>query len=151
MTVVCFDGKTLAADKQASNGNTKSTVTKIHRVGDLLIGYTGVLGQGLEMVEWIRRGRRIDEFPPSQRVEDDFCCTVVIDGGRILVYERTPYPFVVEDPVYAVGSGRDFAIAAMFCGLSAREAAVVACKFDDSCGMGVDSLDVEPETVIVDA
>ena len=143
MTVLVYDGKTLAADKQATNGGLKRTVTKVFRVGDLAVGFSGDYGQAMEMLDWVRSGRKVEAFPASQR-GDDWCSTLVIDGGRILVYEKSPYPLVIEDPVFASGSGRGFAVAAMYCGLDARRAVAVACQFETGCGMGIDAIDLVP-------
>lgn len=144
MTVLAFDGRTLAADKQATNNGMKRTVTKIFRSGDLVVGFTGAADQAMEMLDWVKSGRKVEAFPKSQR-DSNWCPTLVIDDGRILVYEQTPYPILIEDPVYAGGSGREYAIAAMYCGLDARRAVAVACNFDDGCGMGIDAIDVAPQ------
>ena len=60
---------------------------------------------------------------------------------KCLRYEQTPNPFVVEDKQWAIGSGRDYAIAAMHLGRTAAEAVAVACLFDVSCGMGIDTME----------
>jgi len=143
MTVLAWDGRTLAADKQATNCGLKRAVTKVFRVGDLAVGFSGSYDQAMEMLDWVRSGRKVEAFPATQR-GDNWCSTLVIDGGRILLYERTPYPLLIEDPVFASGSGRDFAIAAMYCGLDARRAVAVACQFETDCGMGIDAIDVVP-------
>ncbi|HOW46123.1 MAG TPA: hypothetical protein P5305_01545 [Rubrivivax sp.] len=140
MTVLAWDGKTLAADKQATSSGMKRTVTKVFRVGELLVGVSGDLAHGLEMVEWVRDGRKPERFPEHQRGEN-WCATLVIEGGRPMLYEDTPYAIINEDPVLAFGSGRDYALAAMFCGMSAAEAVRVACHFDAGCGMGIDAID----------
>ena len=149
MTILAYDGRTLAADKQSTGGGTKHTVTKVFRVGDLIVGFTGETGLAMEMVEWVRRGRAAADFPAAQRKTDDSCELVVIDAGKVLVYERSPYPYTIEDPVYAAGSGRDFALAAMFCGLDARKAVAVACQFNTGCGMGIDAIDIAAPVVTV--
>lgn len=41
MTVIAWDGKTLAADKRVGYGNMHRTTTKIRRVGDALVGCSG--------------------------------------------------------------------------------------------------------------
>jgi hypothetical protein len=50
MTVIVWDGKTLAADKQATQADLKRKVTKIHRLRGHLVGVSG---------DW-DRGRRVD-------------------------------------------------------------------------------------------
>lgn len=144
MTVIAFDGKTVAADKQATFNGFRHTVTKIERHGDMIFGCSGELAQGKEMFQWIMAGCDPATFPKSQRDRDDWATVMVVQGGKVRVYERTPYPFEIEDPVYAIGSGREIAMTAMFLGFDARRAVAVACKLDTGCGMGVDAIDLVP-------
>lgn len=141
MSVICFDGTTLAADKRMCHGTFFSTTTKIYRVGDDLVGFSGDAAQGQAMVAWFRDGAKPEEFPASQTADDDWSPLMVVKrGGIVLRYEKTPYPFPIEDKFVAMGSGRDFAIAAMECGKSAVEAVLLASKFCNGCGNGVDSM-----------
>lgn len=141
MTVIAWDGTTLAADKRAVNNGLPRTVTKIFRLknGDLF-GACGDLSYCLQMLQWAQDGMRADTFPKEQRDKDDWQTCVVIIKGVLHLFERTPYPLVFEDNIYACGSGRDFATAAMHLGKSAREAVEVACLFDTGCGNGIDEL-----------
>lgn len=141
MTVIAFDGSTLAADKQTCYGPLIRTTTKIHRVGDLLVGCAGDTATSVEFVEWVRRGRRADDFPKKQLDDKTSVSAVVIEAdGSISSYDTAPYPIRIEDDQFAIGSGRDFALAAMHLGLSAHDAVEVAAVFDNTCGNGVDTL-----------
>lgn len=141
MTVIAWDGKTLAADKRAVNAGLILTVTKIKRVNDVLVGGTGSPDFIGEMVEWVRAGRETAAFPASQRDKDDWQPFVVIErDGTVSKYERTPYPLRYEDQHFAMGSGRDYAMAALHIGLTAAAAVKVASALDNSCGNGVDTL-----------
>lgn len=145
MTVICWDGTTLAADKRAVNSGLVRTTTKIFRVGDKLCGVAGDFAQGLAMVAWAEGGFKLDEFPESQRDKDEWATFVVIEDGKVLVYERGSHPLRFEDKHFAAGSGRDFALAAMHCGKTAAEAVEIACLFENGCGNGVDTLTLEKE------
>jgi ATP-dependent protease HslVU (ClpYQ) peptidase subunit len=70
-------------------------------------------------------------------------CLIVWDAQGLRYYEDGPIPETVEHGFWAFGSGRDFAIAAMACGKSAREAVEIACQFDTGCGLGVDVMQIE--------
>ena len=142
MTCIAWDGKTLAADKQATNNGLRRTTTKIHRVGSSLVAFSGGLDQGMLMLEWVRGGYVRADFPPSQRDKDDWTPVMVIAPDRVVrVYERTPTPMVFEDRCYAMGSGRDYAMAAMHLGCNAIRAVEVACALDVHCGNGIDVLE----------
>jgi hypothetical protein len=144
VTVIAWDGKTLAADKQGTWNGTKRRVTKIFRVGADLVAFSGEPQFGLAMVQWWRDGGKPEQFPKHQSDKDDWQPFLVIQKQRgrprILRFERTPFPIVLEERTYAMGSGSDFATAAMDCGRTAVGAVRVACKRDNGCGNGIDTL-----------
>ncbi|MFA5898060.1 MAG: hypothetical protein WC829_02985 [Hyphomicrobium sp.] len=142
MSVIAWDGHTLAADKRVSFGTLIGTTTKIFRVGDALCATAGSAGGGEEMLVWFRDGAKASEFPASQR-GDDWAGLMVIRSGEILKYEKSPYPIRLEDKAFAIGCGRDYAIAAMHLGHDARKAVEVAIALDSGCGNGIDTLTLE--------
>lgn len=143
MTVITFDGNTVAADKRASDCGLARTVTKIEKFGASILAMTGNWDHAVELREWYKAGARLDEFTDLLRECDatlivftrkaENCCTVHS-------YSNAPYPMLVEETQCAFGSGRDFAEAAMHLGKTAREAVEIACHFQTDCGNGVDSL-----------
>jgi 20S proteasome alpha/beta subunit len=143
MTVIAWDGKTLAADKRVSQCGIARTTTKIFRIGELLAGSSGVTNEGAEIIEWVRRGRNPEDFPAHFRGEKSECQVLVVENGICKSYDGSPYAVVYEDSFYATGSGRDYAMAAMACGKSAAEAVGIACRFETGCGNGVDVLEAE--------
>lgn len=147
MSVIAWDGTTLAADKRMSNGTLIRTTTKIFRAREALVGYTGDADCGEAMLAWFEAGANKAEFPETQRDKDLWAGLLVIwEDGTIWKYERTPHPLRLPPQQFAVGSGRDFALAAMHLGKSAAEAVEVAIHFDSGCGNGVDVLTHKPET-----
>lgn len=141
MSVIAWDGISLAADKRACVGTMIRTTTKIFRVNRCLVGYAGDAAFGEQVLAWFRAGENVDDFPNHQRDKDDWAGLLVIrPDGRIQKYERTPYPLTFEDTLFAIGCGRDFALAAMYCGKSASEAVELTCSLDNGCGNGVDVL-----------
>lgn len=143
MTIIAWDGKTLAADKQTTNNGHASAVTKIYRVGGALVGFSGDACFAFAMLEWARGGFQPATFPAHQASENDYVGFLVIHpDGRILKYERTAYPIEIEEKTHAMGSGRDYALAALYLGKTAREAVEVACALDINCGKGIDTLEL---------
>lgn len=141
MTCIAWDGKALAADKRTSSNGMVSVVTKIHRIGEVIVGGAGDATFIGAMLEWVREGRDPRAFPAEQRNKDDWQPFLVIEkDGTPSLYERTPHPVRFEQKHVAIGSGREFARAAMFLGKSAREAVEVACALDCGCGNGIDEL-----------
>lgn len=143
MTCIAWDGKTLAADKRVSFGTLIKTTTKIFRVGDSLCALAGDAAGGFEVLSWYRSGANPADFPQAQRDRDNWSGLLVIKRGEILKYEYGPFPVVIEDKTFAVGCGRDFALAAMHLGCDARKAVEVAIALDSACGNGVDVLTMD--------
>lgn len=142
MTCIAWDGFTLAADKRMCFGTMVSVTTKIWRCGDKLIGGAGEYGSVQAMRAWIEAGAAEDKFPEIQR-SDDWAHIIVVDGSGAYVYEKTPHPVRYDQPRITIGSGREFAMAALYLGKNAREAVEVACALDRGCGNGIDTLTLE--------
>ena len=139
MTVIAWDGTTLAADKRAiSGGGICRTVKKIERFGECLLAISGSWDTGIELREWFKQGAVPKDFPDSARKDE--ATLLVIGYGNLATYAAGPYPMPVEDPRYSLGSGRDFAEAAMYLGKTAREAVDIACIFQSDCGNGINEI-----------
>jgi len=141
MTVIAWDGKTLAADKRTSFGGLHATTTKIHRLRDgSLVGGSGGTAVIQEMVAWLDAGADPATFPAAQRTEKESVAMLVVRPDRSLVqYDTTPYPSYIENDKWAIGSGRDYAMAVMFMGHDSELAVRVASALDSTCGNGVDT------------
>lgn len=147
MTIVVWDGRTLAADKRATYSGLARTVTKIRRThkGELL-AFSGDFDMGMALVQWYE-GDGCAERYPNNKNNDGVVKTqlmVIRLDGTVCYYEREPIPMVFTDKQTAMGSGRDYAIAAMHLGCNAIQAVQVACDLDIYCGNGIDTLDLEP-------
>lgn len=144
MTVIAWDGKMLAADKRSTHCGLARTVTKITRHDrDTLLALSGDQSVALEMLRWFKDGCSLGNFPAKAR-DDEATLTVVMRGGAVVMYTTGPVPAHIEDRQIALGSGRDYALAAMHLGHDARTAVEVACHFEVHCGNGIDTLEFEP-------
>lgn len=63
---------------------------------------------------------------------------LVIHNDDVLYFNSGPDPIHVLSPTFCMGSGRDFAMAAIHLGKNAIEAVEVANALSLSCGFGVD-------------
>lgn len=140
MTTIAWDGRTLAADKRATNSGLVRTVTKLFRANGFMVAVCGDLSHGLEMVEWISRGADPATLPAQQRSENWSSIVTIDNSGVVRLYEQGAIPFVVEDQHFACGSGRDYAMAAMHLGCDAARAVGVATVFQCDTGNGVDTM-----------
>ena len=147
MTIIAWDGRTLAADKRTSFGTEFTTTTKIKRINGSLVGCAGDTALCAAMFAWAEAGYAIDAFPHEQK--DRVICVsmlVINPDGRVLHYGPQPHPFTIEDKTYTIGSGSQFAAAAMHLGLDAHRAVEVACELDINCGNGIDTLILEQQS-----
>lgn len=134
MTTIAYDGKCLAADSLVTEGGMRvGRTTKIGKVGRVLFGVSGNLGQQIQFQDWMRGGMRGD--PPSfLGVDGDGGSTaIVIANGRILTWDRDRWD-VLEAPYYAIGSGSKIAMGAMHVGATAVQAVRAGIDLDTSSG-----------------
>lgn len=140
MTVIAWDGTTLAADKRTTLANLPHTTTKIIRAPNgALVGVSGDSGMCRTLRNWYSEGAA-ETYPDK----DSKCDMVVIlPGPCVLLYQGGPHPIEIEDACYAMGSGRDYALMAMHLGRDAREAVALTSAFDVNCGNGIDTLTLD--------
>jgi hypothetical protein len=145
MTVIAWDGKTLAADRRSVVNGTIRGTTKISRHPERLelIAITGSLSDGLEVRNWYLSGAAPEGFPATCRQADNFSRLIVIREDGVFCYEGGPIPIKFDDQRVAFGSGADFAMAAMYLGRNAGEAVQVACALSSECGNGIDTLEFQ--------
>jgi hypothetical protein len=142
VTVIVWDGTTLAADRRAcANGFTYS-VTKIARVGDCLVALSGYFGRFGLYKAWLASGRNPELLPPRPHDDREWSqCLVIHRDGAIERFEGgSPAPIIVEERWHTMGSGRDYAAAALYLGCDAARAVEVASALSEECGNGVDTL-----------
>lgn len=134
----------MAADKQAGNQGTLSTVTKLIRLdvdGDIHgLATCGDADWGLELIEWYKQtlGSNPATYPQNDK---EFKARLIVGNKyRVLDYCNRGYPATVEDGYMAWGSGRDVALGALFLGASPCKAIQAAMFHLDCCGRGVDEV-----------
>lgn len=145
MTVIAWDGKTLAADKRGTVAGMAYAVTKIHRLPDGLVAFSGGGAHAAELLNWFFGARNPAAYP---RCDDEGGAGAlhINQDGRIFMYSAAnPFPERIEEAFFARGAGRDYAMAAMHLGCDARRAVEVACVFDTGCGSGIDTLVLEQD------
>lgn len=143
MTVIAFDGKTVAADRLAvQGGGIGRSVTKIERFANCVLAITGGWDIGAELREWFKAGAVPADFPAKARDGDATLIVFDPDAGHVRTFNSGPYDLPMLLSRCAFGSGRDYAEAAMHLGCNAVRAVEVASHFQTDCGMGVDTLDL---------
>lgn len=132
MTTIAFDGKTLAGDRLSSI--FRGDVQKVFRLKDgSLFGASGAVQDACAVLRWL------DDGGEKPKVDENFHA-IHVSEGRLVVYENALVPMRYSRSQFAVGSGRDFAMAAMHLGRTAREAIAVAMVFDLNTGGTIDEV-----------
>lgn len=147
MTTIAFDGRFLAADTMGDNGGLRVPTHKIFRTEAFVIGGSGSYGDISKYWRLIKDMSLADVLAHGYPDWDD-------DGGgpgMILVGRNNPVLAYylcgpswvkIERRYHAIGSGRDFAIAAMSLNLDAEEAVKLAISFDVFSGGEVEVVEV---------
>jgi hypothetical protein len=147
MTTLVWDGKTLAADRQANIVGLRRQVCKLVKLPNNggLIGFSGDFDFAQDMRNWLHNGAEPKDFPEEQKTNEGMVNTLWIPSpDKIFVFERSPYPIDFSaNKVICMGTGRDFAYGALEMGADAVKAVEVACKYDTNSGMGVDILEFD--------
>jgi hypothetical protein len=140
VTTIAWDGKTLAADSMSVAGmGLKRVVPKIFRLANgWLFGGSGEYQEVLLVRDWLNGGEKPGKL-------DDFGGLLVKGPKEVFRIESKCVLMPIEDAFHACGSGRDFALAAMHLGRSAREAVEVALVFDAYSGGTVEELTLAPQ------
>lgn len=141
MTVIAWDGHTLAADRQSGDQWTKfGRMTKIRLLRGHLVGAAGNSAQCRTMMKWFADGARAADFPASQRTEASATMLVITPRGVVHLYESTPDPIEFGGSYYAIGCGKEAAAAVLELGLGSLEAVRIASIVCAGCGGGIDTL-----------
>ena len=153
MTTIAWDGRILASDKRATNGNGQVLITtKIYRIGGsdenifkgCLFATSGDVAAGRLMLEWFKRGGKTAKFPDRQRDKDNRSTILVVSQhGELMYFLDSPVPMLPEQNLFTLGSGGEYAMGAMKMGASAIEAVKIACECDCYSGNGIDFLTLE--------
>lgn len=149
MTIIAYDGKTVASDRQMTDNGLKSAAQKIFKLEDgTVIAVVGDFALSLAMKDWYIAGRPEGKCPCNHDKNNYGSIVVFKPDGTIEEYENYETPVQIIDPFMAWGSGRNYAMTALALGKSAEEAVKLACQFDVFCGMGFDSLPVFDEASV---
>lgn len=141
MTVVAWDGTTIAADSQSSYGDIRWLKPSI-KIFDLGNGKyaasSGSAAAKAKFVEWCEQGRSPKHFPT---LADDGCY-IYIENKIATVYDQNGLAIETEPPI-AMGIGKEFALGAMEAGANAAKAVAIAIKYSVWCGPPVLSFSTE--------
>lgn len=139
MTTIAWDGKTLAADRQGVQGETRILAPKLEVHDGYAYAWAGNQERGMEMRDHFVRGSAWPEYKTIGQGDNWTRLIIVNLATRECWFcETQPVKQPCIDPFMAWGSGREYAIGAMSMGANAEKAIEIASRFDVHTGMGVD-------------
>lgn len=143
MTTIATDGCTIAADGMSQHHGTivRTTAQKLHRLPDgSVIGGAGEVTLLNRAIRAIRDGEK-----GGEHLVGEYSLLRLHPSGRVDLYDGTGTldPLIMDGPS-AVGSGMDFALAAMKAGASAQRALRIASELDPHTGGRVRSITLRP-------
>jgi hypothetical protein len=140
MTIVAWDGRTLASDTMGVTGDS----TKIYNQEKIIIfdGETIAVGGAgdpcvwNDMAFWYTNGVRDPSGFPEDPTGNSAVLIIDMDQQRVYIYagKARPYLDAPLNTKVAIGSGREIAIGAMEHGATAVEAVGYAIKRSFACG-----------------
>ena len=123
MTVIAWDGKTLAADTLMSDGSDQFQTIKIFRLKDgRLFGGAGHAGYAARVLEWLGNGSKKKDRPDLATFAKASFEGLLIDGCCCFLLDGYLAPIPVSGNRAAIGSGASHALTLMATGLSAAQA-----------------------------
>lgn len=142
MTVIAYDGRFVAVDRQCTHGHVASAMTKLYPFGRRALAFCGDAGHGMQLVVWYKSGALPDTYPKNGDEKTNAYLYVFEEGRKVACYETSCIPFFVESVPFTAGSGQEAAKAALLMGASACAAVEIANQVNIHCGMGVDVIDL---------
>ena len=140
MTVIVWDGHTLATDRQATDGTHKWEASKAWYMHTPIYGLCIVSGHGnvhdiIRRREWIRGG----SDPATYTIDTKYGAEmIVVNKDGLYVYHPASSTPDLRTKPCAFGYGADYAYGALAMGANAEQAVQAANKYSLHCGNGVE-------------
>ncbi len=145
MTTIAYDGRTMVADRLAVDyyGLTHDCC-KIIQGSDWVAGIAGEQAQQVKFKK-ATMGCSIDMvlnigYPNFERDKDDPAILLVNKNNGDIWKHSSGLFLQVSYPFYAIGSGRDYALAALYLGKESWKAVEIASHFDNNTGLPSDQV-----------
>lgn len=132
MTTIAAKASTgeIAADSMVSGDDSFYLVEKLRRGQESVYGGCGDWDKLLTFYNSLESGAGLDS--------DTDVTVLELRSDGIWIYESTIIPAKIKNDFWAIGTGANFAIAAMHLGLSPAEAVKLACLYDTSSHEPID-------------
>jgi ATP-dependent protease HslVU (ClpYQ) peptidase subunit len=145
MTTIAYDGQYMVCDELATDcwGLKEYQPDKIFKGSGCAVGCAGETGVIYKWWKTLKQFYETKEptfeqildfgYPDYERDKNDPSLMLVNRIGEIYRHSSGIF-IIVQRKFFAIGSGRDFALAAMHCGKTAHQAVQIAAEFDNNTG-----------------
>lgn len=125
MTTVAWRGNVLAADSCLTHGTVQGKVEKTLRVRGAAYGFAGDVAAIAAVIKLLKAGTPLEKI----KVRGEYECLILTPTGCYLA-QKNMDPFRLEGDYWAIGSGAEIALGAMYAGSTARKAVEAAVEHD---------------------
>lgn len=142
MTTIAYRGGYLAGDQRTTDSGSimPGRYTKVRRNSKgWIYGCAGQSGPIIEFDTFMQEFKP-DKFPNKKTPRGDYRAIVVDPTGQVYDVDKGIAEALPPVPFYAIGSGTDAALGAMYHGASAYEAVKCAIEVDNLSGGDVDCI-----------
>ena len=127
-----FSTLEIAADTQVSGEDSFYSTSKLRFGLDCIYGACGDWEKILSFYQAMESGGDLDS--------DTDVTVLELRNDGIYIYESTIIPARIKNDFWAIGTGANFAIAAMHMGASPRDAVAISCTYDTSSHEPIDEV-----------
>ena len=136
MTTVAYKGGILAFDsKVTSNGDHIGWASKGCKTNKFILACCGSMSDIAAFMDWMAGGGVMADkklFGLERKVE--MSALAINKKGCVFSYDDSLYPFQIDAPFHALGSGSSYAMGAMAFGATAVQGVKIASKWDNGTG-----------------
>lgn len=123
----------MVADSRITGDGAALRTRKIFEVNGKLVGCCGTWTHSLKFVEWMKNGKE-GNLSLAYDKEGNTFSALVMDGGFLELYDNELIPAILNEEVYAIGSGSSYALGALDAGASPKRAVEIAISRDELSG-----------------
>ena len=139
MTTVIATTKGVYADTQCSY-SVPFNVSKVCKIGQSVWAGAGDMDDLAKFMEWRRKGGKVKDTPAF----DDGIDILEVCADGIFIWGKKFVRLKVNEAVYSVGSGSQYAMGAMAAGATPKQAMEIAASFDTQTGPTVEFVKLKP-------
>lgn len=132
MTTIATDGKVVAADtRQVGQYIDQIESVKLYVIRGEIIGIAGDCAEAYNYLDWLKCGAKPSQKPNFDKDSEFEALHVTKDG--VFHVTKSIHKVLVGTPS-AIGSGGDYAMAAMMAGATPQKAVSISMKLDPYTG-----------------